>query len=96
MKIKSYWLQIHRALHSDMKSITIGGRAYPVLVATNGCRYVKGTDKDLGPITIMEQNPNKSSRYAARARAGETLSWVIPATGSWVLIDEPVVKEVTV
>jgi len=96
MEKKSYWLQIHKALHSDAKSVKIGDRSYPILVATNGCRYVKGTDKDLGPITIMEQNPNKSSSYAVRARAGETLSWVMPVRGSWILLDEPIVKEVTV
>lgn len=96
MDIKPYWLQIHRALHSHASSVTVGSATYPVQVSSNGCRCIKGTDRDLGKITIMEQNPNKISPYASRARAGETLSWVIPDKGGkWILIDEPIAREVT-
>lgn len=94
MNIKPSWLKLHRAIHSEVDSVTISERTYPITRASNGCRQARFQDNDLGPVTLMAQNPAKASVYAERARKGETLTWVIPKQGSWILIDEPVKKEV--
>lgn len=92
MKIKNSWLKVHRALHTiGVESVEIHGIEHPIQKGINGCRFVKFRDFDLGPVTMMEQNYYKNSSYAARARAGETLSWVMPKRGgNWTLIDIPV------
>lgn len=94
---KLSWAKIHRAIHDGSESVIIDDRPIPVQVsAANGCRYVRYNDSLLGKCTIMEQNPRKGSSYADRARRGETLSWVMPDKGNWVLIDFKVEKPVAV
>ena len=94
--IKVSWIKLHRALHDGSDSVIIDGIKYPVITGHNNCRCIRYTDTDLGKIMVMEQNKNKSSEYAQRARNGETLSWVIPNNGSkWHLIELAVGKEVS-
>ena len=94
--VKLSWAKIHKALHDGSETVEIDGKPLKVILWRNGCRCVEYKDTDLGAVTIMEQNKNKSSEYAKRAKAGETLSWVIPYNKNhpWVLIDTPVQKEV--
>jgi hypothetical protein len=67
----------------------------PIHQTPTGLRFAEIYDLELGYCKIMQQNPHKNSPYAQRAKAGETLSWVIPQTmgANWILIDEPVHKE---
>jgi len=39
-------------------------------------------------ISLWEQNPNKFSQYAARARAGERLAWAIYGSRYIALVDQ--------
>jgi hypothetical protein len=93
--IKPQWVDIHRAVHSDTKQVTIGEKMIPIHQTPTGLRFAEIYDLELGYCKIMQQNPHKNSPYAQRAKAGETLSWVIPQTmgANWILIDEPVHKE---
>jgi len=91
MKRKPLWLELHKLLHSIDDSVTIRGNKFSVEKSGNNLRMVKFYDSDYGALTIVEQNPGKLSPHGARARAGETLSWVIPVNAfRWHLIDEPV------
>jgi hypothetical protein len=91
MKNNPILLQLHRLLHSPSYSAKVKGALYKVQIANNGCRYVDVHTKELGQLRLMVQNKTKASAYAARARAGETLTWIIPKdkTKSWELIDVP-------
>lgn len=88
--------KVHEALHTKATSVAIGGLEIPITIAPNGCRQVYINDVVCGNVRIMTQNENKSSPHAERARAGETLSWVIPLnsdnapTTGWTLIDTPI------
>lgn len=87
-KIKSKWQQLHNLLHSGQPSGQIEGITYHIKTGANGCKFIRFSDIDMGESTIMEQNKNKTSEYAKRARQGESLSWVMPGTaGQWVLIE---------
>jgi hypothetical protein len=75
--------EIHEALHDrQIKALIIDGIRYPIKTSTqNGCRYLEYTG-----IKFMEQNPNKKSSFAARARNGEKITWGIQP-GEWLLIE---------
>lgn len=91
MEIKPQWIKIHKALHncSSDKGVIIDMQLYPITIARNGCRTVVH-----GKIVWMEQNQYKNSAYAARARAGEKITWGIPSDGSpWILIDFKTVEK---
>lgn len=88
--------RVHEALHTKKDSVMIGALSVPITTAPNGCRQVYINDVVCGNVRVMTQNENKSSPHAERARAGETLSWVIPLTEDgtpktgWFLIDTPI------
>jgi len=90
--VKLSWSKIHYALHATKDDkVIIEDVTYPIKMHSNGCRYINYTDTLLGKCMIMQQNKNKASSYAIRARNGETLTWVIPANGQpWELIETPV------
>jgi len=91
--LKPSWLDIHQAIHDGSDSVTFGRNKLPVTISPiNGCRCVRYQDIDLGGCVFIEQNKRKLSRYAERARNGETLTWVIPDNKAqeWRLIDKPV------
>jgi hypothetical protein len=74
--------EIHKTIHSNSTSLTIGGKEYSVKKAANGCRSI-----EFNNIKFMEQNKAKSSQYAERARQGEQITWGIK-NGRWILIDK--------
>lgn len=80
---------IHNAIHSGAGTVDLGhGEVYPITQSKNKCRRV-----DARGWTFMEQNRNKDSGTARRARSGEKLTWVMKsgefhaAMGSWGLIE---------
>lgn len=102
--MKADYINIHKALHDPTKTTVQVSMAdnqlfmttLPIKVAGNGCRYVEYEDNKLGDTHIMVQNPNTPSGYAARAKRGEHLTWVIPVkngvkrygAGPWQLITD--------
>lgn len=74
--------QIHTAIHTSyLNEVTINGQVYPIQTYKNGCRFV-----EYGGITFMEQNINKSSKYAAKARAGYHITWGM-RPGDWIYME---------
>ena len=73
--------KIHYAIHSDADNVVIDGVSYPIGEGSNGCRKV-----NYGDITFMEQNEDKNSRYAERARNGENITWGMRNPEQWILI----------
>lgn len=72
---------IHEALHSDAQTVDLPQKAKVIIkVASNGCRFIA-----VGCETYMVQNPLKSSQYAAMARLGAQITWIL-RTGQWGLI----------
>lgn len=95
--IKEAWLKAHEAIHQRKQSVMIGHMPIFIQKTAGGLRFLILYDLDLGcKVKIMEQNPCKPSKYAEKARNGETISWVIPENNqsSWTLIDKPVGVEV--
>jgi hypothetical protein len=90
MSIGATFLKIHKALHSPEQKHTLelDGVWHKINVHPNGCRYI-----DYNGIRVMQQNTNKPSEYAARARNGECLSWIMwTKDRPWELIDTPLDK----
>ena len=57
-----------------------GLRSLPVTIELDNNRTINAR--------LWEQNPNKSSQYAARARAGERLAWIIGDNIFYALVTE--------
>jgi hypothetical protein len=75
--------KIHNALHSGIDNcVVVQGDMYVIDIHSNGCKYIK-----IGDWTVMEQNKNKLSKYAERARGGEKLSWMYRGN-RWILITD--------
>lgn len=84
--MREAYITIHHALHSDADVVILQEKDYPILKASNGCRYVT-----FEGVKIMEQNKHKTSTYSARARAGEKITWVMTEP-SWILIDDATIR----
>lgn len=93
---------IHKTLHSDRFTLSLGKATYKVEKLANGCRSVI-IEEEGKQYEYVTQNPNTKSAFAERARNGEKLTWRIPVvaglrtSGSWILItDAEPEKEVKV
>jgi hypothetical protein len=75
------WLQIHEAIHSDAESVTVEEVDLPIVISSNGCRRVNWKG-----LMFMEQNKAKKSTWAALAKRGSKITWVIRPVGGWGLI----------
>lgn len=72
---------IHNQLFQRKPFITDpAGNRYAVKTMAAGA--VQGVD--IGQYRFITQNPNKNSKYAAAARQGAHISWVIRRPSSWV------------
>lgn len=84
---------IHKALHSNRFTLSLGTATYKIDKLANGCRSVV-INEDGNDYEYVTQNPNTKSAFAERARNGERLTWRIPivaglrTTGQWVLITD--------
>ena len=83
------YVQIHHAIHDKgLVEVTVGDTVLPIKKAFNGCRYVDYTTPEGEIIRFMEQNLSKNTQYAARAKAGEKITWGIRKAGYWIKIDK--------
>jgi hypothetical protein len=74
-------MAIHKAIHSPGKrSVKVHGKTHEISVGYAGCKFVK-----IGDETYIEQNKDKSSRYAKMAVEGRKITWII-RKGKWGLI----------
>ena len=73
-------LKIHKAIHNNERSVKIHGKMYNIAVGYAGCKFVK-----IGDETYIEQNKDKSSKYAQMAIEGRKITWII-RKGKWGLI----------
>lgn len=84
---------IHKALHSDRFTLSLGKATYKIEKLANGCRSVI-VEEDGKSFEYVTQNPKTKSLFAERARGGERLTWKIPiiagvrASNGWVLITD--------
>ena len=77
---------ISRAIHSNVDSVAIEGRDYPVKKARNGCRVIEYEN-----VTFMAQNAEKTSAFAALAKQGHKIVWGIKR-GTWIYIRDHMVR----
>jgi len=73
-------LKIHIAIHNGEDTVKINGVDHPIGFGRAGCRFVK-----VGDETYIEQNKDKSSKYAKMAVEGRKITWII-RKGKWGLI----------
>lgn len=78
------FMVIHKAIHDKSGSCIVSDKESPLLIkqAANGCMSTTYMN-----ITFIEQNHNKNSVYAKRAKAGERITWGIKP-GGWLLITD--------
>ena len=88
LNLSEIYLEIHRAIHSDKKSIMINNVEYPVILAPNGCRRVTFNN-----IAFMEQNKGKNSSYAKSALEGRKITWGIRDFQKWIYIHDDIVED---
>lgn len=70
-------LAAHKAIHGGTASVTLSsGQKLPVELNNSECRVVKFA----GGVTAAEQNKTKSSDWAAKAKKGVKITWLL--TGS--------------
>jgi hypothetical protein len=93
-RLKKEYLTIHTAIHSTKKMV-------PGLILSintiGGLRYA-----DYDGFRFIQQNPNKSSKFAKEARGGKKITWGMP-TGvpegnkaePWLYIDDEVATRFT-
>jgi hypothetical protein len=73
LDLKEVALKAFEAVFTSHKSVRIDGEDYFVeSTSSAGLRFVK-----IGKYTFLEQNPNKSSRWAKLAREGHNILWVL-------------------
>lgn len=90
-RLKKEYLTIHTVLHNKSKKIVPG--LILGISTTHGLRH---TDYD--GFRFIQQNPNKSSKFAKEAREGKKITWGMPIgvpegnkAEPWLYIDDEVV-----
>ena len=69
--------------------MTIKGTKYSVSLNKNGHRCIKVPE--IG--TFIEQNPNKSTAYAKRAKDGEFITWLIREKSWGLIVNDEVINQ---
>ena len=69
---KANALKIYNAIFKGEKRIELEGIEYPIEKFSSGIKYV-----DLFGYRFIEQNRNKKSEWAKKARDGHKIMWVI-------------------
>jgi len=84
-------LKIHEAIHDYNKaSATLGGKTYTIAWGSAGNRYVR--IDELG-LLFMQQNIERSNKYAQMAREGKKITWLCKE-GKWgVIVDGSIDKK---
>jgi len=84
------YVTIHQTIHNKKQSyVTIKGTKYSVSLNKNGHRCIKVPE--IG--TFIEQNPNKSTTYAKRAKAGEFITWLIREKSWGLIVNDEVINQ---
>ena len=80
---------IHKAIHNLEvgKVIIIGEKEYPIRRSNNGCKYIQCRG-----VRFMEQNKEKTSSFAKRAKDGEKITWGIRNSKPWMLYEGNILK----
>ena len=72
MDVSKIAVPIAEGIFSAKNTIQIEGESYKVKIFTkSGLRYV-----DVGEYRLVEQNPQKSSKWAKMAREGKKIVWI--------------------
>ena len=69
---KTNALKIYNAIFRGEKRVELEGIEYPIEKFSSGIKYV-----DLFGYRFIEQNKNKKSEWAKKAREGHKIMWVI-------------------
>ncbi|MBD3339743.1 MAG: hypothetical protein GF353_11580 [Candidatus Lokiarchaeota archaeon] len=70
-------LKIHNALFSNKEKVKLDGKERKIKkTSRKRLRYV-----DISGIRFIEQNPEKDSQWAKKARNGEQITWIIKIKG---------------
>ena len=87
-------IAISKAVHVLGKpAVEIQGEVLPVKVSNNNhCRYIEVVHDDI-PIKFMEQNTQKTSKYAKMAREGHEVTWGINSVEPWILVVDGKIQE---
>ena len=84
------YVTIHQTIHNKKQSdVTINGVKYVVSLNKNGYRCIKVPE--IG--TFIEQNPNKSTAYSKRAKAGEFITWLIKERSWGLIVNDEVINQ---
>ena len=88
ISLSEIYLKIHNTIHSNEKSIIIDNKEYPVIITPNGCRRITFNN-----VVFMEQNRNKNSSYAKKAKEGRKITWGIRDFQRWIYIHDDIVED---
>jgi hypothetical protein len=91
-RLRKVHIDIHRALH-DVPYVTeveVPGGKKAITMNSSGLRQVL-----FGPYIFVQQNPNKASKHAQRAREGAKITWGIIQDSPWLYIDDEVATAFT-
>ena len=84
------YVTIHQTIHNKKQSdVIIKGIKYVVSLNKNGYRCIKVPE--IG--TFIEQNPNKSTTYSKRAKAGEFITWLIKERSWGLIVNDEVINQ---
>ena len=87
---KKDYVTIHQTIHNkDRSQVTIQGNKYTVNLLNNGCRSIKIP----GIGTFIEQNADKETVYAKRAKAGEFITWLIRDKSWGLIVNDEVINQ---
>jgi len=86
---KEDYVTIHQAIHGDVSNVVVKGTMYQVTQRSNGCRSVK--IPKVG--TFIEQNKNKETDYAKRAKQGELITWLIRDMSWGLIVNDEVINQ---
>tara|TARA_R100000152_G_C6743343_1_gene167057 strand:+ start:244 stop:576 length:333 start_codon:yes stop_codon:yes gene_type:complete len=67
-------IRLHNAIHHGANSqVELNGNIYPIHTSTmSDCKYIW-----VHGYKFLEQNPNKHSFYAHKAKAGSKITWIV-------------------
>ena len=65
-------LKIYNAIFNGKKNVEIDDIEYPIKKFSSGIKYI-----DLFGYRFIEQNRNKKSEWAKKAREGHKIMWII-------------------
>ena len=66
-------LQVYEAMFNDQEKVKIQDEVYPIeTYSKSGVKHV-----DISSYRFIEQNPQKDSHWAEKARKGDKIMWIL-------------------